>query len=98
MAKTIVGLFDTFEEAQSVVQDLVNSGFDRNQISLVANDADSRYGRQYGGTSGSKDTVMTERDKQETAEAAGSGAVAGSVVGGTLGLLVGIGALAIPGI
>ena len=39
MAKTVVGLFDTAAEAQSVVQELINSGFQRNDISLVANDA-----------------------------------------------------------
>ena len=34
MAKTVVGLFDTAAEAQSVVQELINSGFQRNDISL----------------------------------------------------------------
>jgi hypothetical protein len=38
MAKTVVGLFDTFTEVQRVVQELVNAGFPRNDISLLAND------------------------------------------------------------
>jgi hypothetical protein len=90
MAKTVVGLFDSFDNAQQVVQELIDRGFDRNEISLVANDANGRYqdfSNQVGGTT---DT--------QAAEGAGAGAVGGTVLGGTLGLLVGLGALAIPGI
>lgn len=87
MAKTVVGLFDTMTEAQNVVQQLVDSGFERNEISLLANDARGEYAnnRAVGETS-------------STAEGAGAGAVGGGVLGGVLGLLVGVGALAIPGI
>jgi uncharacterized protein (TIGR02271 family) len=83
MAKTLVGLFDDFTEAQSVVQELVNNGFAREDISLAANDATGAYAKSTdaGGMSG-------------TAIGAGTGAV----VGGLGGLLVGLGALAIPGI
>ena len=38
MAKTVVGLFDTVDEANAVVNDLVTQGFKRNDISVVAND------------------------------------------------------------
>jgi len=88
MAKTVVGLFDTSAEAQSAVQELINSGFQRNDISLVANDAHGQYAnyREVGATGSS------------TAEGAGAGAIGGGVLGGVLGLLVGVGALAIPGI
>src|SRR5215208_679839 len=80
MAKTVVGLFDTFTEAQNVVQQLVNAGFDRNEISVLANDARGEYGatRAVGETS-------------STAEGAGAGAVGGGVLGGVLGALVGAG-------
>jgi len=88
MAKTVVGLFDTAAEAQSVVQELINNGFQRSDISLVANNAKGEYtmDRQVGAEGGS------------AAEGAGAGAVGGGVLGGVLGLLVGVGALAIPGI
>ncbi len=89
MAKTIVGLFDNFNEAQEVVQDLVDGGFERKNISIVANDAKGEYAKM--GAKG-QDTG------DNAAEGAGTGAVGGTVVGGVLGLLVGIGALAIPGI
>ncbi len=87
MAKTVVGLFDTFTEAQNVVQQLVNAGFDRNEISVLANDARGEYG-----------TTRAVGETSSTAEGAGAGAVGGGVLGGVLGLLVGVGALAIPGI
>jgi uncharacterized protein (TIGR02271 family) len=42
MAKTLVGLYDTFADAEHVVQDLVNNDFSRSDISLVAHDASDR--------------------------------------------------------
>jgi len=86
MAKTVVGLFDTFATAQNVVQELVNAGFPRSDISLLANDRRGEYARAVGGT------------ESATGEGAAAGAIGGGVLGGVLGLLVGIGALAIPGI
>jgi len=87
MAKTVVGLFDTLNEAQSVVQQLIDAGFDRNEISILANDARGEFTR-----------ANAVGETSSTAEGAGAGAVGGGVLGGVLGLLVGIGALAIPGI
>lgn len=85
MPKTIVGMFDTFGEAQSTVQDLVQFGVRREDISLVARDEH--------GTAGEAHEVGAT-----TAEGVGAGAVGGSVVGGALGLLIGAGLLVIPGI
>jgi len=85
MAKTVVGLFDTWAEAQSVVQDLVDNGFRREDISLVANNA-----------SGEFSSYTSEGD--HAADGAMAGAGTGALVGGVLGLLVGVGALAIPGV
>jgi uncharacterized protein (TIGR02271 family) len=36
MAKTVIGLFDAFSEAQHVLQDLLNHGFQQGEISLIA--------------------------------------------------------------
>ena len=38
----VVGLFDSRSEAHLTVQQLVNSGFDREDISLVSQDIDNR--------------------------------------------------------
>jgi uncharacterized protein (TIGR02271 family) len=87
MAKTVVGLFDTFGEAQSVVEDLMSNGFRREDISVVANENATGRERMVGDT-----------NENAAAEGAGAGAVGGTVLGGALGLLVGAGLLAIPGI
>ena len=86
MAKTVVGLFDDYRQAQDVVQDLMDSGFRRDDISVVANESAVGRGRAVG------------TDETHAAEGAGTGAVSGTVLGGALGLLVGAGLLAIPGI
>jgi uncharacterized protein (TIGR02271 family) len=93
MAKTVVGLFDNFSDAQRVVQELTDAGFARDDIGLVANDARG----EYANLGSSRSVGGGKMDKTE-AEQAGSGALAGAGVGGVLGLLVGLGALAIPGI
>lgn len=89
MAKTVVGLYEDFETAQRVVQELVNNGFDRGDISLVASDAEGEYSRHLG---------TREREDLEASEAVGAGAGIGALLGGGAGLLIGLGALAIPGI
>jgi uncharacterized protein (TIGR02271 family) len=83
--KTVVGLFDSIRDARNVVNQLVNAGFERDHVSMVANDAAGEYQADTGG-----DT--------EDSNATGAGATTGAVVGGTLGVLLGLGALAIPGI
>ena len=88
MSKTVVGLFDDFSQAQNAVHDLEGLGIAHNDISLVANNADGQHD-QYVATSADH-TV-------HAAGGAGAGAVTGTVVGGGLGLLAGIGLLAIPG-
>ena len=46
MAKTIVGLFDTAAEAQNVVQRLMNGGFSRDSISVLANNSEGYPARE----------------------------------------------------
>jgi len=84
VAKTIVGLFDTLTEAQGAVQELVNKGFSRDTISIAANNAAGEY------------TQSTASSEEWSGTA--TGAAAGATIGGIGGLLVGLGALAIPGI
>jgi uncharacterized protein (TIGR02271 family) len=85
--RTVVGLFDRFEEAQRAVEALNAAGFDRNQISLVAHDREGEYSRYLEGAQG-----------EDLSSGAATGAGIGAVLGGLGGLLVGLGALAIPGI
>ena len=96
MAKTIVALYDDFDTAESVTRALVESGFPREDISLMANDPSAERGSGLGGSNG----VSGSGEKAESASTGGTmaGAAIGGAVGGVGGLLVGLGALAIPGI
>lgn len=84
MTKTVIGTYSNMETAVEVVNDLVNAGFHRNSISVIANNTDEKYS-SYIDQDGAMD---------DTAKGAGIGAA----IGGLGGLLLGLGALAIPGI
>ncbi len=89
MSKTVVGLFDDYQDAQNVVRDLTTAGFRRESISLAANKTASGYtgdGSDFGTGTG------------QTGHAVGKDAGVGAGVGGVVGLLVGLGLLTIPGI
>jgi len=92
VAKTIVGSFDTFEEARQVMRELQQGGFPQSDISIIANNATGQYG-----TEGQlpKDAPATLSD---TGSGAATGAAAGGLLGGAAGLIVGLMGLAIPGI
>ncbi len=84
MAKTVIGLYRDMNTAQQVVRELQNSGFRREDISLVARDPRG-------------EPAMRKADEDVT-EGAMAGAGIGAALGGIGGLLVGLGALTIPGI
>lgn len=83
IAKTVTGLYDTYDDAAETVRDIEAAGVPQSDISVVANNVDDRY---------------PPTDKTNAAADAGIGAGVGSVVGGGAGLLAGIGLLAIPGV
>jgi len=87
--KTIVALYDEMSHAHQALQELINVGFDRDRISLVAGDREGRHAADL------ERDVDREIDDDHTIT---GGAVTGAVVGGLGGLLLGLGALAIPGI
>ncbi|MCU0492097.1 MAG: hypothetical protein MUD01_10940 [Chloroflexaceae bacterium] len=88
MTKTIVGLFDAPEEARGVVHALKSLGVEDEAISVVAN---TSHGDMAA-------INVAEGEERQVSNVVGMGAVGGTLVGGTLGLAVGLGALAIPGI
>lgn len=88
MAKNVVGLFDTRQDAEGAVRALRDAGFPANDISLVAGNA-----REYDAF-----TTAPAESGTEAEEGAGIGATGGAVLGGLAGLLVGLGVLTIPGI
>lgn len=88
--KTVVAIFDRIEDARYAVEDLVDSGIQRDNISLIARDVEGHYGTQLEG----RQTTAGE----DVGQAAAGGAAGGAVLGGLAGVLVGLGALTIPGI
>ena len=83
MTKTVIALYDDFETAGRAVEALVDAGFDRKDISLVANDVDERY---------SKDVVhLTDDGDVKAGQGAGFGAIVGGLVGLGVALIPGIG-------
>ncbi|MGV3617642.1 MAG: general stress protein [Fimbriimonas sp.] len=85
MATTVVGLFDDRETAQAAVKDLVDAGFGRDHISIVAADPGGTLYNQHVDDEGSI-----------AGEGAATGLTSGAVVGGLLGLLIGAGLIFVP--
>jgi hypothetical protein len=81
----VFGLYRTRMQAEEAVDTLVTSGFRTEDISVLLPE-----------NLGTKDFAHEKHTKAPEGTATGAGA--GAVVGGTLGLLAGIGALAIPGL
>src|SRR4051794_23842528 len=81
--RTVIGLFDSANEAQAARQDLVGSGIEADRISLVTRPAGD---------------MLFPQDSTEAAQGAGIGATAGAIAGGAAGLLASLGQFFIPGI
>lgn len=85
MPTSIYGLASTDAQANTIVQALKNAGFRLDDISVLFPDKSS-----------SRDFAHEKNTKAP--EGAAAGGATGGVVGGALGWMVGIGALAIPGV
>ena len=83
--KSVFCLATSYPQAERIVDNLKTAGFSNTDISVLLPD-----------TQGTKDFAHEKNTKAP--EGAVTGAGAGGVMGGTLGWLAGIGALAIPGI
>jgi len=83
MSKNVVAMYEDFATARAVVEDLVNAGFSRENISIVAADTSGDFARY--ATSGSGD------DDVSSGEGAGFGAVVGALVGLGVALIPGVG-------
>ena len=93
MTTTITRLYNSYGDARAAVRQLEVAGVAHNDISIIASNADNWYNN-------GKDT-FPDRDldgKDDRAEAAGTGAAIGAAAGGTVGLLTGLGLMAIPGV
>jgi hypothetical protein len=85
MKKSVIGIVETQIQAERIVDQLQQGGVSSGDISVLFPDK-----------RGTKDFAHEHNTKAPEGAVAGVGA--GGVIGGTLGLLAGIGALAIPGV
>jgi len=91
---TISRLYDDYDTAARVVDDLERAGIPHSDISIVASNAEGWYDRD-------RTSPRVDRDhdgRDDRAEGAAAGAGIGATIGGVAGLLAGLGLLAIPGI
>jgi hypothetical protein len=93
-----MGIFTSYETAETALIQLESTGFMMDRVSLIGRDLNKKVEVTGAKTSenltGLNDTAGTI-DAGETAK---NGAIAGTAFGGVTGLLVGLGALAIPGV
>jgi hypothetical protein len=83
--RAVFGIFRDRSHVDAGVSALIETGFPREDISVLLAE-----------TAGTKDFAHEKHSKAP--EGATAGAATGAVIGGTLGLLAGVGALAIPGL
>jgi len=81
----VFGIYKSAERAETAVDSLIAAGYDSSAISVLLPDR------------GSTKEFAHHKDTKAP-EGTTTGAAAGGVIGGTLGVLAGIGALAIPGV
>jgi len=82
---TVVGVFHDNSAARRAIEALKDGGFDGDQISVLTPDREETR-------------AVASETETRAGEDAAKGAVAGGILGGLGGWLVGIGALAIPGV
>jgi len=81
----VFGIYQNAKQAERTVDDLLAAGFSNDDISVLLPDHQ-----------GTKDFALDKSTKAP--EGTTAGVTTGGVIGGTLGLLAGIGVLAIPGL
>jgi hypothetical protein len=90
---TVIATFNNIDQANSAVDNLLNLGINRENISIATleetRDRDKlRHGQEND----------LDENVQETSEDTSSGVISGIALGGIIGLLTGVAALTIPGL
>lgn len=88
--RTVTAMFDDYSAAAKAVSRLKEAGIRNDDISIVSNDAAERSRYDTDRT--------TDNDHDDAGKGAGTGATIGTLLGGSAGLLTGLGILAIPGL
>ncbi|OKH49773.1 hypothetical protein NIES2101_20280 [Calothrix sp. HK-06] len=90
--RRIVGVFEHRRDAEAALTELRDAGFSMDEVSIIGKDTGGNINTSVGGTT-NKDLRGNKAD-----DGAKAGAATGAALGGLGGLLVGLGALAIPGV
>lgn len=91
--KTLVALYDDFADAVHAVRALEEAGFQHEDVSLIANNAEHRWG-----DAETARRAAVQGPGVEASRSAATGAAVGAVAGGGGALLASLGLLTIPGI
>lgn len=84
-----IGTFATREDAEFALQELQNSGFNMDRVSIVAKNVESTD--KIGG-------AEVKSASEQAQGGAAAGATAGAMTGGLMGLIGGLGVIALPGV
>ena len=84
-----VGTFMTRQDAELALQELQEAGFDMNRVSVIVSNPQSED--KIGG-------AEVKPASEQAKDGAGAGATAGAATGGLLGLIGGLGVIALPGV
>lgn len=90
---SVIGTFDSRNQAERAVDELKKKGFSEDKVSVVAKEERVRGGERGGGGERGEGGLTMARGNDLT-----GGTLTGGAIGGATGLLAGLGALAIPGI
>jgi hypothetical protein len=85
--RSVYAMYDDISMARTVVDEMVAAGFNPNSVSVVVGDANRGYSK-----------YVSEESRTADGSDAAEGAGIGAIIGGIGGLLLGLGALAIPGV
>jgi len=88
MAKTVVGIFDRYDNAERAAREVKDQGLRTDDISIVTKES----GRDVD------NSPAMGREGRAVNDNISDGVVTGGVLGGLAGLLIGAGSLAIPGL
>lgn len=86
MKRTVMGLVDSFEGARDLIDDLIDNGYSRDDIGIIAKEPEGR--------------TAEDREKISDAQISGvaKGVGIGAAAGGIAGVVIGIAAFTLPGI
>ncbi len=88
---TVIAVYNDFTNAEAAITDLINDGFDRQYLSLIAHDKDDRYSTYIR-------QLQEENDDPDSEDGAGFGAVVGTLTGLGVALIPGLGGFVVTGL